>query len=54
MLGAALYEERRLGLLAELIELPEDTEGLRAGLSVVVEIDQRTAPEGTKVAEALQ
>ena len=36
------------------IELPEDTEGLRAGLSVVVEIDQRTAPEGTKVAEALQ
>ncbi|ANT62009.1 hemolysin D [Salipiger sp. CCB-MM3] len=32
------------------IELPEDTPGLRAGLSVVVEIDQRTAPEGTEVA----
>ncbi|SDE81428.1 membrane fusion protein, multidrug efflux system [Salipiger thiooxidans] len=36
------------------IELPDGTPGLRAGLSVVVEIDQRTAPEGTDVAEALQ
>ena len=36
------------------IELPDGTPGLRAGLSVVVEIDRRTAPEGTEVAEALQ
>ncbi|MDO6586788.1 HlyD family secretion protein [Salipiger sp. 1_MG-2023] len=36
------------------IELPEGTPGLRAGLSVVVEIDRRTAPEGTAVAQALQ
>ncbi|QPM89171.1 HlyD family secretion protein [Pseudooceanicola algae] len=36
------------------IELPAETEGLRAGLSVVVEIDQRSAPQGTKVAQALQ
>ncbi len=32
------------------IELPEDTQGLRAGLSAVVEIDTRTAPEGTELA----
>ena len=36
------------------IELPDGTQGLRAGLSVVVEIDQRTAPAGTAVAQALQ
>ncbi|SFJ69947.1 HlyD family secretion protein [Celeribacter neptunius] len=36
------------------IELPADTPGLRAGLSVVVEIDQRTAPAGTAVAQALK
>ncbi|MBN9886306.1 HlyD family secretion protein [Salipiger abyssi] len=36
------------------IELPADTEGLRAGLSVVVEIDRRTAPAGTHVAQALK
>ena len=36
------------------IELPAETEGLRAGLSVVVEIDRRTAPAGTHVAQALK
>lgn len=36
------------------IELTEDTPGLRAGLSAVVEIDRRTAPEGTAVAQALE
>ncbi|MCA0922572.1 HlyD family secretion protein [Pseudooceanicola nanhaiensis] len=36
------------------IELPEGTEGLRAGLSVEVEIDRRTAPLGTAVAQALK
>ncbi|WP_226626750.1 HlyD family secretion protein [Alloyangia pacifica] len=36
------------------IELPEGTPGLRAGLSVVVEIDERTAPEGTELAEVSQ
>lgn len=36
------------------IELPAEMEGLRAGLSVVVEIDRRTAPAGTHVAQALK
>ena len=36
------------------IDLPDGTQGLRAGLSVVVEIDRRTAPEGTAVAEVRQ
>ncbi len=36
------------------IALPQGTEALRAGLSVVVSIDRRTAPEGTKVAQALR
>jgi len=36
------------------IELPAETEGLRAGLSVVVEIARRTAPAGTHVAQALK
>ena len=36
------------------IDLPDGTQGLRAGLSVVVEIDRRTAPEGTAVAEMRQ
>ena len=36
------------------IELPAGTEGLRAGLSVEVEIDRRTAPQGTAVAQALK
>ncbi|MCR8550648.1 HlyD family secretion protein [Salipiger sp. P9] len=36
------------------IELPAGTEGLRAGLSVVVEIDRRSAPADTHVAQALQ
>lgn len=34
------------------IALPDDTPGLRAGLSVVVEIDSRTAPAGTDLAQA--
>ncbi|MGR3482029.1 HlyD family secretion protein [Salipiger marinus] len=36
------------------IDLPDGTQGLRAGLSVVVEIDRRTAPEVTAVAEVRQ
>ncbi|WP_417718981.1 HlyD family secretion protein [Salipiger sp.] len=36
------------------IELPAGTPGLRAGLSVVVEIDSRTGGEGTVVAEAAE
>lgn len=34
------------------ISLPADTPGLRAGLSVVVDIDRRTAPEGATLAQA--
>jgi len=34
------------------IELPAGTPGLRAGLSVVVEVDRRTAPEGARFADA--
>ncbi|HBM62332.1 MAG TPA: HlyD family secretion protein [Citreicella sp.] len=36
------------------IDLPDGTQGLRAGLSVVVEIDRRTAPEGAAMAEVRQ
>ncbi|NIZ10932.1 HlyD family secretion protein [Pseudooceanicola sp. HF7] len=36
------------------IELPAETRGLRAGLSAVVEIDRRSAPAGTEVAQALK
>ncbi|WP_255356769.1 HlyD family secretion protein [Thioclava sp. SK-1] len=34
------------------IQLPEGTKGLRAGLSAVIEIDSRTAPDGARVADA--